>query len=222
METINNMASAAAKAVWGENQGTREPLSGAQGDVARGEPYDAGNLATPQQEKVEDKMSSGAIESMPVSRPAENGTMESAEYTKTENQPSKENEDGLLTQDELKAAGPGPRPLEAVAKENGGTAISSGPESSRKENTVGVTPSAENTLEPSNTETTTHSDPVKATGLAADGGDFDATKPGAGADADRLMEEKGMSREAGESSSPSGGKDKPSLGERIKAKLHRH
>jgi hypothetical protein len=44
METINNMASAAAKAVWGENQGTREPLSGAQGDVAKGEPYDAGNL----------------------------------------------------------------------------------------------------------------------------------------------------------------------------------
>jgi hypothetical protein len=144
-----------------------------------------GALATPQQEKVQDRMSDGAIASMPVSRPAENGTTESAEYTKAENQPSKENEDGLLTQDELKAAGPGPRPLEIVAKENGGTAESSGPESSRKENTLGETPSAENTLEPSNTETSTHSDPVKATGLAADGGDFDATKPGAGADADR-------------------------------------
>ncbi|KAH7313276.1 glycine-rich cell wall structural protein 1 [Stachybotrys elegans] len=216
------MASAAAKAVWGENQATREPVSGAQGDVARGEPYDAGNLETPQQEKVEDRLSSGALESMPATRPAENGTMESAEYTKTENQPSKENEDGLLTQEELKAAGPGPRPLEVVAKENGGTAVSSGPESSRKENTLGETPSAENTLETSNTDTSAHSEPVHATGLAADGGDFDATKPGAGADADRLMEQKGMNRECGESSSPTRGKDKPSLGERIKAKLHRH
>ncbi|CUS14419.1 unnamed protein product [Tuber aestivum] len=36
----------------------------------------------------------------------------------------------------------------------------------------------------------------RSTGLAADGGDFDATRPGAGKEADRLLEEKGIHRAA--------------------------
>jgi hypothetical protein len=45
METINNMAASAAKAVWGENNpGTEEPISGRTGDTSKGEPYDAGNM----------------------------------------------------------------------------------------------------------------------------------------------------------------------------------
>ncbi|KAG0127081.1 hypothetical protein HOY82DRAFT_580728 [Tuber indicum] len=36
----------------------------------------------------------------------------------------------------------------------------------------------------------------RSTGLAADGGDFDATRPGAGREADRLLEEKGIHRAA--------------------------
>jgi len=35
---------------------------------------------------------------------------------------------------------------------------------------------------------------VKSTGLAADGGNFDATKPGAGREADRLLDEAGVTR----------------------------
>ena len=47
METINNLASAASKAVWGENETAhKEPVSGGKGDTAHGEPYDAGNLGT--------------------------------------------------------------------------------------------------------------------------------------------------------------------------------
>ena len=47
METVNNMASAAAKAVWGENkQNGEEPISGHTGDTSKGEPYDAGNIGT--------------------------------------------------------------------------------------------------------------------------------------------------------------------------------
>lgn len=42
METLNNMASAANKAIWGE-QSNQEPVSGEQGDPSKGEPYDAGN-----------------------------------------------------------------------------------------------------------------------------------------------------------------------------------
>lgn len=66
MEAINNLASAASKAVWGdsntkenENPNTttetttstmnnetqgKEPVSGKQGDVSKGEPFDAGNI----------------------------------------------------------------------------------------------------------------------------------------------------------------------------------
>ncbi|KAI9801172.1 MAG: hypothetical protein M1825_003446 [Sarcosagium campestre] len=65
---------------------------------------------------------------------------------------------------------------------------------------------------------------VKSTGLAADGGDFDATKPGAGREADRILDEKGVHREG----PPKGGAlgdgdtfDKPGIGDKIKEKLHR-
>ena len=44
METINSVASAASKAVFGSDDSNKEPVSGAQGDTTKGEPYDAGNL----------------------------------------------------------------------------------------------------------------------------------------------------------------------------------
>ena len=44
MQSINNMASAASKAIWGTNGTTEEPVSGKSGDVSKGEPYDAGNM----------------------------------------------------------------------------------------------------------------------------------------------------------------------------------
>lgn len=47
METISNVANAAVKAVWGEQETNKEPVSGVSGDVSKGEPYDAGNLGMP-------------------------------------------------------------------------------------------------------------------------------------------------------------------------------
>lgn len=44
MESINNMAQAAARAVWGTGQSTEEPVSGKTGNTSKGEPYDAGNM----------------------------------------------------------------------------------------------------------------------------------------------------------------------------------
>lgn len=69
METINSMASTAAKAIWGDNNNTEntnsattnennktgteamsnetkgtEPVSGKLGDTSAGEPFDAGNI----------------------------------------------------------------------------------------------------------------------------------------------------------------------------------
>ena len=66
---------------------------------------------------------------------------------------------------------------------------------------------------------------VRSTGMAADGGDFDAMKPGAGREANRLMEEKGMHKSgpggngvgAGKRSSES---SEPSKVEKLKEKLH--
>lgn len=73
---------------------------------------------------------------------------------------------------------------------------------------------------------------VKSTGLAADGGNFDATKPGAGREADRLLDQSGIKHnlspnsaavepttEEADTSAPGSGK-KPSLGDKIKGKLH--
>jgi hypothetical protein len=44
METLNKVASAASEAIWGKNQAHEEPVSGKMGNVAAGEPYDAGNI----------------------------------------------------------------------------------------------------------------------------------------------------------------------------------
>ncbi|CZR65023.1 uncharacterized protein PAC_14923 [Phialocephala subalpina] len=52
METVNNIASAASRVIWGENTTATnetagsEPVSGQTGDVKAGEPYDKGNEET--------------------------------------------------------------------------------------------------------------------------------------------------------------------------------
>ncbi|KAI9740247.1 MAG: hypothetical protein M1834_004825 [Cirrosporium novae-zelandiae] len=71
----------------------------------------------------------------------------------------------------------------------------------------------------------------KTTGLAADGGNFDATKPGAAREADRLLAEKGIRKDPLSGSSPpppvqdtsskhADKADKPKLSEKLKDKLH--
>lgn len=86
-----------------------------------------------------------------------------------------------------KVDGPGPKPIDEVAHERGGDA--------------GVVPAAEGSRDTgaaagaaggevdgpgaASTGEGTGEQYVKSSGLAADGGDFDATKPGAGREADR-------------------------------------
>lgn len=67
----------------------------------------------------------------------------------------------------------------------------------------------------------------KSTGLKVDGGDFDAARPGAGLEADRLMNEKGIQHGPGSNDSKATSGDSSShdshskgLGEKIKDKLH--
>lgn len=83
--------------------------------------------------------------------------------------------------------GPGPRPLEVVAKENGGDAGAAGATAPPKQE-------VDAPLERHDSGHSSDKDDgkggrglkyVKSSGLVADGGDFDAAKPGAGREADR-------------------------------------
>ncbi|KAL6862124.1 hypothetical protein J3F83DRAFT_746799 [Trichoderma novae-zelandiae] len=296
METINQIATSAAKAVWGDaNAEThKEPISGATGDVSKGEPYDAGNLDPQDQSKVESSLndkgdtpsdlaegeyyalsSSAKYKPLPetpdtqehprdITKPQDTskprdiptGTLadkstDTATDTSTgepadkpadkltdkPTEPSANPEEGKPL-DEL--TGKGPRPVEELARENGGNAAAASSDNSasapqdKDNNGNKPQPSVEEKQKHENdhagdaaAEATEY---VKTTGFAAEGGDFDAAKPGAGLEADRLMEQKGIKTDddskgsGGRKSSDSGHhhKDKPSLGERIKNKLHRH
>ncbi|KAL7814901.1 hypothetical protein V8C44DRAFT_324790 [Trichoderma aethiopicum] len=304
METINQIASSAAKAVWGDDPNAethKEPISGATGDVSKGEPYDAGNLDPEDQHKVESSLNAKNEQIDKDDTPSDLAEGEyyalssSAKYkplpeTPTQEQP-KDNtpintttnttnttkpRDNIQPQDISRPknastdvpadkstetpsdkpadtaadpeagmpaeqlTGKGPRPVEELARENGGNAAAASSDDS-----ISPSQDKDSKPEPSVEEKQKHQNAhegdaaaeateyVKTTGLAADGGDFDAAKPGAGREADRLMEQKGLKSadddgdnkgSSGRKSSDSGHhhKDKPSLGERIKNKLHRH
>lgn len=130
-------------------------------------------------------------------------------------------------------SGPGPRDLSTVAREHGGDAGTHGTEtaaSSRKPGAGSDLPADQSQ------EQGTGEKYVKSSGLQADGGDFDAANPGAGREADRLMEQKGIiststagkDKEAAADqhhkapSSGSDGKEKHGLVDKIKEKLHKH
>ncbi|KAI1094704.1 hypothetical protein F5B19DRAFT_22054 [Rostrohypoxylon terebratum] len=259
METVNNMASAAAKAVWGESkQNSQEPISGHTGDPSKGEPYDAGNIEDPKAQAAKLEASG--------EKPSTNGTNEAAHFSKqtgtaaetedTPNNPSadlkaksgpkdtsksqadtrdpenpstnprnaptdvNDAEEGV--NEAQKLDGPGPKPIEEVAREHGGDAGISGESVDKTKKTEGEEdedgPNAKSKGEGTGEQY------VKSTGLKADGGDFDATKPGAGREADRIMEEKGMHVNGGEGGEAGHGgkKERKSIGQKIKNKLHRH
>ncbi|KAI1133030.1 hypothetical protein F5Y10DRAFT_230000 [Nemania abortiva] len=265
METINNMAQSAAKAVWGENKpSTEEPVSGRLGDTSKGEPYDAGNIEPTNSNTANEASTNGV-----ANGDAKDDTAKDAEFAKTTGTAAESDETPDNPSTNLKATagtgdsskgqgdtrppedpktnpksaptdvndtaeegvneaqkldGPGPKPLSEVAKEHGGDA---GNSSTSVDNTDKPKDEIEESKEEKHESKGTGEQYVKTTGLQADGGDFDATKPGAGREADRLMEEKGMHNPADPSSkgddggsSPTSGKK--SLGQKIKDKLHRH
>ncbi|KAK4155898.1 hypothetical protein C8A00DRAFT_41536 [Chaetomidium leptoderma] len=131
----------------------------------------------------------------------------------------KEETDTLDAKDpDIKLDGPGPRPLEEIAREHGGDAArvaapsGSGSGSNLPEDSAGgaAAAAAEHQRRDSGkglggsddnddkktpvvgTGEGTGEEYVKSSGLKADGGDFDASRPGAGREADRLLEEKGV------------------------------
>ncbi|RGP67053.1 hypothetical protein FSPOR_6257 [Fusarium sporotrichioides] len=273
METINNLTATASKAIWGENEtSNKEPVSGVKGDTARGEPYDAGNLETPQQEKVAKNFNYGqhgeeqtsglgreahvsssstttaASSAIPAPAAAPNHSKDTtAEQndTRTPEQAEKGKKDLHDVDDTSEGTdakigeGPGPRPIEKLAKEFGGDAGNAPVEGASSKHTEVGSGAGESSNKENQPHDPKEDEYITASGFAADGGDFDATNPGAGREADRLMEQKGIHLGESGSSDPTSHteshssskhhgsshedkKDKPSLGERIKAKLHKH
>ncbi len=85
-----------------------------------------------------------------------------------------------------KLTGPGPRPLEELAREHGGDAGDlNAPEHPTTD--LGGAGAGKNRRDSGKSlgREGTGEEYVKSSGLAADGGDFDAAKPGAGREADR-------------------------------------
>jgi len=158
---------------------------------------------------------------------------------------------------DIKTDGPGPRPIEQVAKEHGGDAGNLGKDegdksASSSEEKVDAPEEDDDGPQKTSKGEGTGELYVKSSGLKADGGNFDAANPGAGKEADRellpprtlagtkkadppaspgLLEKKGIhhegnsiekssSAESVEGTSPER-KEKKSLGQKIKAKLHR-
>ncbi|KAI6091986.1 hypothetical protein F4821DRAFT_226003 [Hypoxylon rubiginosum] len=291
METINNLASAATKAVWGESNTTQEPISGQTGDTSKGEPYDAGNIEDPKAQAAKAETTTGETTTTPgtstttnTSTTHTNGASDhtkDAEFSKATGRAAEADDAPQNPSADLKAKsaprdtsgaqndvrdpedpathpkaaptdvndaedgpneaqnldGPGPKPIEEVAREHGGdagkieggaAADGSGSKEAPKEDEDEGGPGAKSKGEGTGEQY------VKTSGLKADGGDFDATKPGAGREADRLMEEKGMhgaskvsdlQQENSAETSGSGDKDKKdkkSIGQKLKDKLHRH
>ncbi|KAI1841343.1 hypothetical protein JX265_007895 [Neoarthrinium moseri] len=260
METVNSIAQAAAKAVWGENtRDGQEPISGEQGDTSKGEPFDKGNIEEPQTKSSTTAESKGAAPEFAktTGTAAESSKVPDNEstnlkakdtpadttkgqndirdpenpQTNPKNQPSDVDNTGDGPNEAQKLDGPGPKPLEEVAKEHGGdagnsdTKIASGASDSKKGEAEPEDPN--DPRAPSKGEGTGEKY-IKTSGLAADGGDFDASKAGAGREADRLLEQKGIhvtkgdNKGASDTSVNSGEKEKKSLGAKIKEKLHRH
>ncbi|KAI0122170.1 hypothetical protein F4814DRAFT_200995 [Daldinia grandis] len=282
METVSNVASAAVKAVWGENkQNGPEPISGQAGDTSKGEPYDAGNIEDPkvQAAKAEanGETNGGANRSTEYTKDAEfsKKTGTAAEAKDTPDNPSTELKSKSIPDDTTKAQndvrspedpktnpksaptdvndtedgpneaqkldGPGPKPLDEVAREHGGDAGKlekderkplpgeDAPAGSENKSS-GAGGEDEDGPNAKSTGEGTGEQYVKSSGLQADGGDFDATKAGAGREADRLLEEKGIHPVGAKGDkdddvsehSDKKDKDKKSIGKKIKDKLHRH
>lgn len=289
METIQDLAAAASKAVWGTDGSKAEPVSGKTGDVSKGEPYDAGNMEPREGTGVTGVTGSEAIKpsELPMRTKTTNTdattTLESTPKESTEDTPATttstdsgphETKDSSISSADMSRAqqdvrppsdeqtrpshararsnvddssegvdkgdnpakidGPGPKPIAEVAKAHGGDA---GRASEDAHEGGDDEEDGGNGVQKKSHGSGTGEQYVKSTGLAADGGNFDASQPGAGREADRLLEEKGVHRQPGapnpapsdtDDSKHANGhghghtKEKKSLGEKIKAKLHKN
>jgi len=248
METISNAAnsaaSAASRTIWGDantnatqtSESGVEPLSGQTGDVAKGEPYDAGNadikeadIANPStpdissstRERWAPDNTTGAIaaSSPPGNVPGTDAIRPEDDQDKTDvtyrHQPAS-NED-RNTQNQQGAERPTESPkgdeVKAIKEskeyaEAGQNADTSGAgsealsETYNRSTTITSAGDGDDGPQKESHGSGTGEKWVKTSGIKADGGNFDAAQAGAGKEADRILETKGIQRESPGLSSP--------------------
>jgi len=251
METISNLAGVAQKVIFGTGVTGEEPVAGVQGGGTAESPFDKGNEEAENENKPSDAAPS-EITGDPSS--AQQGLL-GGEKNQGANDPNQEpssaeigekDEDGNIRmphsdaeREKLMEKGEFPRdpndhsgePLkvhnEAVSSDD------KDDEDQPKDRKDSV---AQEGGDPHGEEKKGDgTEYVKSSGVAADGGDFDATKPGAGAEANRLLETKGVHKDGGgaadhsadtsnqdKSSGDSAPAVKESKLQKIKDKLHIH
>ncbi|KAI2637498.1 hypothetical protein GGS21DRAFT_511823 [Xylaria nigripes] len=233
MDTLSNVVASTAKLILGDKTPTtQEPVSGRRGDPSKGEPYDAGNMEPISEdagkEAVPDEAMTRRVDdgaSPKTNDGADNSSNEPSMTKEPGISPEGQTDTRPVPQDnklEPKSAatdihetpegapdetqnfdGPGPRPIEEVAKESGGDAsnnnqtVTSGAKTSIKEaddkeegEGEGEGGEGDSSGSTRSGQTEQHKNKgtgelyVRSSGMHADGGDFDATKPGAGREAD--------------------------------------
>jgi len=268
-------------------QSGREPLSGQNGDVKKGEPYDAGNAQSSSNLSTGNNTSSNNVngdsssDNQPIGTTGAPGNTSSTGPIRPEHDTDKT---GVTSAHQPTSATASDKPTSANDNSGAGAAPSigaqpsSGAQNTQKQqgadrpheepdhgenqaikdtkrdaeeaqagvDTSGAGPQSldekdkgaagsssggdDDGPQKKSTGEGTGEKYIKSSGMQADGGDFDAAKAGAGREAYRLLEEKGVHHEAGATASPDddkedGGADKegkPSVGEKIKSKLHKH
>jgi len=241
METISNMAGVASKALWGEGQqnpnATDEPVSGKQGAGTKEEPFDKGNDENPIKTGEGDFAGSGTTaHGDPSSGQTPGQKQQGAD--RPSDAPGPRDTDAIKDQKESAEKTQGNQPKvphtdeereEAMKKgefphdpnDHSGEPLKMHDGSEKKDRSASVSQEGGN---PHGKVMGTGEQYVKSSGLVADGGDFDATNPGAGAEATRLQEEKGVKKDkqikADPTSSPADTPGKTSKMAKLKEKLH--
>lgn len=138
------------------------------------------------QERRDSKFATEEDESLKETQDSKKQTEALSSKSESTESTTRERDDDPVQKGDEKGiqADDGPRPLAAIAKENGGDAgnAQAGSESTSAKSDAATAGHAE---DKSSESKGTGEQYGKTTGLAADGGNFDATNPGAGREADR-------------------------------------
>jgi len=257
MDTISNIAGAASNAIWGQPKTTEEPVSGKQGAGTVEEPFDKGNeesttaTGTSASAGPERNLApkSGVDTATNRDGPSESTSAtvdpKSGQNTQVKHQGAANPGDAPKEQDTKTAVPHTDEEREALMmkgefphdpNDHSGEPLKMHGGAEKKEDTPQNTTSAKTDRSKSvaqeggnemGKKLGTGEQYVKSSGLVSEGGDFDATKPGAGAEATRLLEENGVHKatpdktsEASSSSLVGSEKTKTSKMAKIKEKLH--
>jgi len=210
------------QAVFGSSETTTEPISGEQGAGTKTEPYDKGNDDTANTATANTTAESAKpADDLASQKQPEAG--EAAQSTETDAKKDPKIPHTDEEREELMQKG-GEFPHDP--NDHSGEPLHVHEEGEqKKDRNESVSQEGGN---PHGKTLGTGEQYVKSSGLEADGGDFDATNPGAGKEANRLLEQKGIHKDTpDEKPAPSStgsdkidNADKPSKLEKLKEKLH--